>query len=92
MTNKVKILVDSIYHHIQRINKDTEWRPEGNTSCLGYGVYVWDDGRFNPSIERYSRNSCTYPDINQYSTVQSVIKFLSDKEIQTIVNLLKKFD
>jgi hypothetical protein len=103
MKNKRKIMVDSIYHHIQRINKDVEWRPEGNTSCLGYGIYLWNGERFNPSIERYSRNSCEYPSLDMYSpkwkgegsqtrpSIEDAVELLSDKEVQSIVDLLKSY-
>jgi hypothetical protein len=98
MANKRKLMVDSILYHINRINGDVQWRPEGNSADLGRGLYIWNedfDGSkyFNPSIERYSRNSCVYPDIDQYSSVEDIentIRFLSEKEVQVIVDLLKK--
>jgi hypothetical protein len=87
--SKEKKMVKKIYDLIQDLNKNEEWRPEGNSSSLGFGIYIDED----ISVERYSRNSCVYPDIDQYSSIEDISKTLSKVTLSqqnAIINALKE--
>jgi hypothetical protein len=80
-------MTKDILRLIKDINEYSDWRPLGGSADLGFGVYI---NKEDVSIERFSRNSCVYPELDMYSSLEDVNKL--SKEVQkNVLEALVKF-
>jgi hypothetical protein len=81
-------MTKDILRLIKDINEYSDWRPLGGSADLGYGVCI--DENNDVSINRFSRNSLVYPELDKYSSLEDVSKF-SEEVQKNVLEALVKF-